>query len=552
MGRMRVFTSLSCAALFVLSCATPRLGDRELPPRPASLRAAFEQMPAPASARLRVLSDNVDSWVARWRLIESAERAVDVQYFIIEPDVFGMSLLGLLCEKANAGVKVRLMVDSRGTALLSRTWMGADWLQELVRAGAEVRVYNPIERNVGDAIASGDLRALAASNHDKLIIVDRKGAITGGRNISKDYLSDTRDHPTAFIDMDLFVEDTGIEGEGAVRALTEAFTSELRGPKAKKIAKDAGTDDRDGLLLAAAAMRLWLNDPAFTDEDVAALGATGEGDEKKDALALVYEGGAVGGLDHIPTDKTRALVREVTRQLARLPRLRGALHRPVPPISAEGESVRVLDTHSSWGPTQRNRVNENLLAAVQAAEHEVVIQSPYFVLTPRGVRALREAAERGVRVIILTNSPTSSDSPITQAAFLKQWPHLLAEISTARLFVVGEQRLMHAKVGVMDGVLSFVGSYNLDPLSAGVNGEVVTSVWSEEFAARERTLIVGKTEEQPPNVYEYLIEKRPDGTPVLEHGEPVVRFGPDQHCDPAAVAKVKKLEPLLELLAPLI
>ncbi|OGQ25315.1 MAG: hypothetical protein A2138_04720 [Deltaproteobacteria bacterium RBG_16_71_12] len=540
---MRVFTPVSCAALLALSCATPQLGDKELPPRPASLRAAFEQMPAPASARLRVLSDNVDAWVARWRLIESAERSVDVQYFIVEPDAFGMSLLGLLCEKANAGVKVRLMVDSRGTAALSRTWMGVDWLQELVRAGAEVRVYNPVERNVANVIASGDLRAVAASNHDKLIIVDKQGAVSGGRNISRDYLSDVRDHPTAFIDMDVF-----IEGEAAGRSLTEAFASELHGPKAKKIAKDAGTDDRDGLLLAAAAMRLWLTDPAFTDVELAAL----DTDEERDALALVYEGGVVGGLDHIPTDKTRALAREVARQLARLPRLRGALHRPVPPISAEGESVRMLDTHSSWGPTQRNRVNENLLAAVQAAEREVVIQSPYFVLTERGIRALREAAARGVQVTILTNSPTSSDSPITQAAFLKQWPRLLAEIGTARLFVVGEQRLMHAKVGVMDGVLSFVGSYNLDPLSAGVNGEVVTAVWSEEFAARERSLIIGKTEEKPPNVYEYLIERHADGAPVLEGGAPVVRFGPEQHCDPEAIAKVKEMEPLLELLAPLI
>ncbi|MCC7075198.1 MAG: phosphatidylserine/phosphatidylglycerophosphate/cardiolipin synthase family protein [Deltaproteobacteria bacterium] len=540
---MRRTTILGLATMVAFACATPRLGDKELPPRPPSLRAAFEQMPAPASARLRILSDNVDAWVARWRLIESAQRSVDVQYFIIEPDAFGMSLLGLLCEKANAGVKVRLMVDSRGTAALSRTWMGADWLQELVRAGAEVRIYNPLEHNVADALASGDLRAVTASNHDKLIIVDKGAAIAGGRNISRDYLSDTRDHPSAFIDMDVFME-----GDGAVRALGEAFSSELRGPKTKKVKRDAGTDDRDGLLLAAAAMRLWLQDPAFSDGEVAAL----DSDEKRDALALVYEGNAVGALDHIPTDKTRELAREVSRQLARLPHLRGALHRPVPPISVEGESVRVLDTHSSWGPTQRNRVNENLLAAVQAAEREVVIQSPYFVLTERGVRALREAAARGVVVTILTNSPTSSDSPITQAAFLKQWPRLLAEISTARLFVVGEKRLMHAKVGVMDGVLSFVGSYNLDPLSAGVNGEVVAAVWSEQFAASQRALIVGKTEEQAPLVFEYTIERGPDGAPVLEGGEPKVRFGPEQHCDPAAIAKVKKLEPLLELLAPII
>lgn len=525
------------------ACATPQLGDKDLPPRPASLRAAFEAMPEPGDARLRVLADNLDAWVGRWRLIEAAEHTVDVQYFIIEPDAFGMSLLGLLAEKARAGVAVRLMVDSRGTPGLTRAWLGADWLQEVKRAGADVRIYNRIESGVAEAIASGDLRYVTASNHDKLIIVDRKAAITGGRNISRDYLTDPRDLPSAYTDMDVY-----LEGRAPARALLEAFTSELRGPKVHRIDDDDGRNDLEGLLLAAQAMRTFLRDPAFTEEEVRAL----DSDDKRDALALIYEGSAVATLDHIPTDRARALLREVARGLSRAPRLRGAWHRPVPPITADAMDVRVLDTHSTSGPTQRNRINENLLAAVQAADREVVIQSPYFILTERGIRALRDAAERGVQVTILTNSPVSSDSPLTQAAFLRQWPRLLAEIKTARLFVVGSGNLMHAKVGVMDGVLSFVGSYNLDPLSAGVNGEVVTSVWSEEFAARERELILGLAHRPAPAVYEYRIDKDADGRPVLRDGEPVVVFGPRQHCSAELLEKVERLEPVLDLLAPLL
>ena len=530
-------------SLLALACATPQLGDKDLPPRPESLRAAFEAMPEPGDARLRVLSDNVDAWVARWRLIESAQRSIDVQYFIIEPDAFGMSLLGLLAERARAGVKVRLMVDSRGTPGLTRPWLGADWLQELKRAGADVRVYNRIETSVAEAVASGDLRYVTASNHDKLIIVDQRLAITGGRNIARDYLSDPRDLPTAYTDMDIF-----LEGNQPARALTEAFSSELRGPRVHRVDDDDGFDDLEGLLLVAQAMRTYLNDPAFTDEELRAL----SGDAKRDALALVYEGSAVAGLDHVPSDRARALLREVTRGMAHALRLRGAMHRPVPPITVDPTGMRVLDTHSTSGPTQRNRINENLLAAVQAAEREVIIQSPYFILTERGIRALREAAGRGVKVTILTNSPVSSDSPLTQAAFLRQWPRLLAEISTARLYVVGSGNLMHAKVGVMDGVLSFVGSYNLDPLSAGVNGEVVTSVWSDEFAARQRALILDITERPSPQVHEYLIEKLPDGRPLLREGKAVVRFGPKDHCSPEQLKKIERLEPVLELLAPLL
>jgi len=47
---------------------------------------------------------------------------------------------------------------------------------------------------------------LAASNHDKLVIADNEWPSRRRRNISKDYLSDPRDLPGAYIDMDIFVE----------------------------------------------------------------------------------------------------------------------------------------------------------------------------------------------------------------------------------------------------------------------------------------------------------------------------------------------------------
>ena len=215
-------------------------------------------MPTPATARLRILSDNGDAWVARWRALDAATESIDVQYFIVEPDAFGLSLLGVLYEKARAGVQVRLMVDSRGTFAVTRPYFGLNLLGQLVKAGAEVRVYNPLESQMGNAVASGDLRTLAASNHDKLIIVDHRVAITGGRNISKEYLVDPRDLPGAYIDMDVVVE-----GETAATALTEAFSSELKAKRAVRVTKSDNLASHDALLGAAQAMRLWLSDAPF-------------------------------------------------------------------------------------------------------------------------------------------------------------------------------------------------------------------------------------------------------------------------------------------------
>lgn len=519
---------LVLALVLTIGCSTPQLVDKDLPPAPQSLRHAFDAMPTPATARLRVLSDNGDAWVARWRAIEAARESVDVQYFIIEPDAFGLSLLGLLYEKARAGVRVRLMVDSRGTFDVTRPYFGLNLLGQLVHAGAEVRVYNPLESQMADAVASGDLRTLAASNHDKLVIVDNRVSITGGRNISKDYLVDPRDLPGAYIDMDVVAE-----GESAAQALTEAFSSELKAKRAVRVSKGDNLASHDALLGAAQAMRLWLHDAPFSEAEVAAM------KERSGEVAVVYEGNVVAAMDHIPPDPARRVIKAVTAQLATFPRMRGIGASAAPPMSADASDVRILDTHSAQGGTTRNAVNDNLMIAVQGAQREIVIQSPYFVLTERAMRTLELAAKRGVKIVILTNSPVSSDSPITQAAFLRQWPQLLARVPTARLYVVSEARLMHAKVGVMDGVLSFVGSYNLDPLSAGVNREVLTTVWSEQFAGVQREHILSRI--HTGKVVEYSLDR--DGK---------VKVGPESHCDPEALEKVKAMEPALELLAPLI
>ena len=41
-----------------------------------------------------------------------------------------------------------------------------------------------------------------------------------------------------------------------------------------------------------------------------------------------------------------------------------------------------------------------------------------------------------------------------------------------------------AKLAAIDNQLALIGTYNLDPLSMGFNGELVAAVWSDRFARR--------------------------------------------------------------------
>ena len=73
-------------------------------------------------------------------------------------------------------------------------------------------------------------------------------------------------------------------------------------------------------------------------------------------------------------------------------------------------------------------ITRSLIRLVRSARKEIFIQSPYLVLPREAVDVLAEAAGRGVRITILTNSPLSSDNAMSQGVFLEQWPELLARV----------------------------------------------------------------------------------------------------------------------------
>ncbi len=541
-------TVLACAVVgIVAGCNTPHVGGGgALPARPASLRAAFEDMPDGAAARVRILDDNIDAWVARMNAIEGATSSIDVQYFILDPDAYGLALLGLLAEKARAGVKVRLMIDARGAFGTIRGGQRF-LLQETQRAGVDVRVYNPIVFQLADAVSSGDLRRVSASNHDKLIIVDKRLTISGGRNLSQDYMADPRDRPGAYVDMDALYEAPAV-----AEHMTQAFNGEFLAGRTTRLMVEASGDGRTTLALALTAMRTWMRDEPLSASQLQRLTDPVEGPARVQRVATLLEGELIGGLPSVPSDEVRATIHDVAVTLASQPRLRGALARPVPHMPTDTTEVRLLDTHSVEGDQPKNTITDNLLKMILAAEKEIVLQSPYFVLTPVALNALEDAGRRGVRITVLTNSPVSSDSAPTQAAFLKQWPTFLTRVKTARLFVVAEPRLMHSKVSVIDGVVSFVGSYNLDPLSAYINGEVVGVIWGHEHAAPLLKAIRSIVDAGAPRVAEYTIKRDDYGDAVIVGGEPVVAYGPDDHCTDAQLKAVRAYDGVLDLLAPLL
>jgi len=502
------------------------------------LRTSFDSLgDSTGLATAGLLTNNAQAWATRWWMLEHASTSIDTTYFILEKDIFGFAFLGHLLKKARAGKNVRLMIDAAGSASPWRSFkysgLGQDYLQELVNTGhASVHVYQPFSRRIPEQLRHPlSSTALIACNHDKILSVDGRYGLTGGRNISKSYFADPADMPEVFRDTDVYVDSAH-----SAAALRRAFEVEFDDPRLN----DAIGPDRLGnwvprdleLIGAYVLMDLWLKAPRLTTEQAVRLRVGNRAFHNRYVQELydqTLRRLPNEGIGRPPTWHERARLRALARELTSYGALRGAGRNFSPETGAVLDaSVKVLDRTSSVanGP---DSLTGALLRLTRGAQHSIIIQNPYVVLTASTLAALEEAGRRGVQITILTNSPESTDSALTQAFFLRQWPRILARVSNLRLFVMSGKRKLHAKTAVFDRTVTWIGTYNLDYISNYVNGEVATATWSPSMA--KATINAFHQDELDPanGVLEFKIARNADGTPRLKNGEPIVAYGPDDH-----------------------
>jgi cardiolipin synthase A/B len=151
-----------------------------------------------------------------------------------------------------------------------------------------------------------------------------------------------------------------------------------------------------------------------------------------------------------------------------------------PPLEDCGASTAmVVCSTPTTGRSARNRmVYQTLLAA---AQRTIEITTPYFLpdrsACTEMVRAIRE---RGVAVTILTPGQ-HSDHLLTRRASRRLYGPLLK--AGARIHEY-EPTMIHAKVLVIDGIWSVVGSTNFDNRSFGINDEINVAAFDADLAAR--------------------------------------------------------------------
>ena len=120
-----------------------------------------------------------------------------------------------------------------------------------------------------------------------------------------------------------------------------------------------------------------------------------------------------------------------------------------------------------------------LISAIECAETQVRITNAYFVPHQELLKALKDAAQRGVDVKLIL--PSRTDSWLVFHAGRSYYEELLE--AGVKIYE-RKTRLLHAKTAVIDGTWSTVGSTNLDWRSLLHNDELNAVILGTEFAAQ--------------------------------------------------------------------
>ncbi len=204
--------------------------------------------------------------------------------------------------------------------------------------------------------------------------------------------------------------------------------------------------------------------------------------EDFDSPRLDYAVRIQGPLAQEVQDETRQLwekIKWVTLR-KRIGRWRARLHRA--PKKASTASVQLLlrDTLR-----HRHDIEHAYLQAIEQAQREIIIANAYFLPGRAFRQALKDAAKRGVRVVLLLQGKV--EYPMQHYATLALYGQLLKagiEIYEYR------DSYLHAKVGVVDGVWATVGSSNLEPFSLLLAREANLVVRNPPFAGALRTSLL--------------------------------------------------------------
>jgi putative cardiolipin synthase len=498
--RISACAALVLTAAFAAGCASlpganyPRVSSAALAnPEDTVLGAKF----APAvrlhggNSGFRILTAGVDGFLTRVQMIQSAQKSLDLQYFIFRGDETGRLLTDSLVRAADRGVRIRVLVDDGDTV------PGDDQIAALdAHPSLEVRIFNPFAYR-------GHIRAIRALEflfnagrldyrmHNKLLVVDNSVALVGGRNIGNQYFQ--MDPRSQFADDDVF-------SAGPIAAQLSATFDEYWNSGLAIPIKALGNSARTGDLAQH-------RTAGRRSREMQPLESGGP-----DYVALIAAGEPYAGMVS-----------------GRLP----LIWAPAVVVCDSPHKQKVVSGAAA------GRLMERAVAeAARGVKSELLMVTPYFIPSADEMQVLTDLRAHQVKVRVLTNSLQSAPGLVAQSGYMKFRFSLLNEGvelhearallgnahgsgQTNRISSYGTYAL-HAKIFVFDRRQVFMGSMNFDQRSKRLNTEIGLIIDSPDLAQQTALRFEGMV--QPENAYSVQLRDQRHLVWETQEGGKTVRY----------------------------
>jgi cardiolipin synthase len=377
--RIAAFVALLAMVILILAgLFAPGLHySLAIPPKdPIQSKAFLNQLESVTNSRIttddhiQVLENGETFYAAELDTMRQAQHSIDIEAYIFHKGRLTKEVVDVLTERAKAGVKVNVVLDSVGSFSTHRSYFTS-----LRAAGGHIEWYHKLR-----------LHNWFMSNnrtHREITVVDGKIAFVGGAGYADWWRYQKKKEPRW---RDTMVR---VEGEAA---------SAIQGTFAEN----------------------WLES----------------------------SGQILDGPDYFPTE------------------------------TAHGTSTALV---ISSAPTSRGSSPARVLfqMLIAGARKSILITTPYFLPDKSMREELLSARRRGVAIKVVVPG-LHADHALTRSSGRSVYGDLLK--SGAEIYEY-ETSMIHAKISVVDGVWSVVGSTNLDNRSFGINDEINVAVLDPGVAA---------------------------------------------------------------------
>ncbi|MBD8134477.1 phospholipase D family protein [Bacillus sp. CFBP 13597] len=366
--------------------------------------------------RVLLFEDGYESGLARMRMIQEAQHSIDIAYYAFGKGKSTELFLGALIDAADRGVKVRVLLDGMAHGLIG----------QLSSARYALASHENIELRYYETFKPFKPWTWHNRLHDKIITVDGKLGIIGGRNIADKYLASKP--PRNFVyDRDVLIFNAKEEKDSVIVEMKDYLNELWTHPYTGDIFSDLSKRQ------------------------------TEKGKRERDALAKQYSKALRTETDFVNPVVDWSKATTPTKKVS-------FIHNPI---------ERFNKYPIVW---------RSLLDMAANANQSIYIQSPYIVPADALKEYVPKQMDSKADWTILTNSAASTPNMIAFSGYLARRDSVVE--TGARVYEYSKPYSLHGKSVVYDQRLSAVGSYNLDSRSAFLNTESMVVIDSERFASQ--------------------------------------------------------------------